>query len=339
MELIERYIYAVTHRLPQSQREDIAKELRGLIEDMLEERGQEGQVTEKQVEEVLIELGEPRELAEKYRGAKRYLIGPELFAHYLMVLKIVLISTSVVIGVTFIIQVILDPPSILDSFISLIISIVNGLPMAFGWTTLAFAMIQFVGAKQLNLQPQEKRSWKPSDLPVVPHPKGQVKRGDAIAGIVFYTIFIAIFGFSNEYFGVWFFEDGKFRNVIPFFNEDAHGYYFLFIVLMFGFGIIKECLKLIYGRWTMKLVLFTTIVNIISCIGLIFIIVEPAIWNPNFMNQLVDSGLVVPQSEAYDVINFIWEKFIFWLFILWSFGLVWDIVDGYIRVWRSKRNE
>ncbi|TKC16751.1 HAAS signaling domain-containing protein [Robertmurraya kyonggiensis] len=339
MELIERYIYAVTHRLPQSQREDIAKELRGLIEDMLEERGHEGQVTEKQVEEVLLELGDPRKLADKYRGTKRYLIGPELFDHYLMVLKIALIATGVVIGATFVIQVMLDPSSILESFISLIVSTVNGIPMAFGWTTFGFAVIQFVGAKQLNVNLQEKKSWNPSDLPVVPDPKGRVKRGDAIAGIVFYTIFIAIFGVSNEYFGVWFFEDGKFHNVIPFFNEDLYGYYFLFIVLMFGFGIIKECLKLIYGRWTMKLVIFTLIVNVISGIGLLFVIAEPAIWNPNFMSQLVESGLVVAQSETYNVISFIWGKVTYWLFILWLFALVWDVIDGYIRVRRSKRSE
>lgn len=38
MELIDRYIYAVTKKLPQKQREDIEKELRTLIDDMLEER-------------------------------------------------------------------------------------------------------------------------------------------------------------------------------------------------------------------------------------------------------------------------------------------------------------
>lgn len=78
MEMIERYIYAVTQKLPQSQREDIAVELRGLIEDMVEERVGDT-ADEKVVEEVLLELGSPREMALKYTGKKRYLIGPELF--------------------------------------------------------------------------------------------------------------------------------------------------------------------------------------------------------------------------------------------------------------------
>lgn len=74
MEMVNRYIYAVTQKLPQSQREDIAIELRGLIEDMLEERAEQGNGKENDVEEVL-ELGSPRSLADKYRGKKKYIIG------------------------------------------------------------------------------------------------------------------------------------------------------------------------------------------------------------------------------------------------------------------------
>lgn len=41
MELVDRYIHAVTARLPEAQREDIKRELQSLIEDMLEERSPE----------------------------------------------------------------------------------------------------------------------------------------------------------------------------------------------------------------------------------------------------------------------------------------------------------
>ena len=37
-ELIERYLYAVTKQLPAKSRQDIERELRGLIGDLLEER-------------------------------------------------------------------------------------------------------------------------------------------------------------------------------------------------------------------------------------------------------------------------------------------------------------
>ena len=38
-EMIERYIYEVVRRLPAKQRDDTGRELRSLIDDMLEERG------------------------------------------------------------------------------------------------------------------------------------------------------------------------------------------------------------------------------------------------------------------------------------------------------------
>lgn len=38
MEMVDRYVYAVTKHLPQSQRKDINKELNSLIFDMIDER-------------------------------------------------------------------------------------------------------------------------------------------------------------------------------------------------------------------------------------------------------------------------------------------------------------
>ncbi|MBA9029338.1 HAAS signaling domain-containing protein [Peribacillus huizhouensis] len=212
MEMVDRYIYAVIQKLPHTQRKDIANELHGLIEDMLEERVGRESLKASDVEEVLLELGSPRKLADKYRGAKKYLIGPELFDTYILILKIVLIVVGASIGVGFLIQTILNPVSILDHFIEMIVSLVTGLPIAFGWTTYSFAMGELVGIKQRDLQKQE---WKPSDLPPIPDEKRQIKRGESIVGIVIYAIIIVFLAFSSEYFGIWVFHD-EFSGIVPF---------------------------------------------------------------------------------------------------------------------------
>src|SRR5699024_7988244 len=113
-EMIERYVYGVTKRLPETQREDIGVELRGLIEDMLDERVQDKDVAEKDVKEVLLELGHPRSMARKYRGDQKYLIGPELYDLFMLVSKIILISVVVVLTSVFVIKSILNPVHILD---------------------------------------------------------------------------------------------------------------------------------------------------------------------------------------------------------------------------------
>ncbi|HOV26477.1 MAG TPA: hypothetical protein PK566_09005 [Pseudobacteroides sp.] len=83
MDLINRYVYAVTKSLPEKQREDIEKELRTLIDDMIEEND-EPVSYEKKVEKVLLELGDPEKLADNYRGSKRYFIGPKFYEKYLL---------------------------------------------------------------------------------------------------------------------------------------------------------------------------------------------------------------------------------------------------------------
>lgn len=328
MEMINRYIYAVTQKLPQAQRKDIADELRGLVEDMLEERIGNGNMKERDVEEVLLELGSPKELAEKYRGTKKYLIGPELYDSYILILKIVLIVVSASIGFGFLIQTILNPISILDYFIDLIVSLVTALPTAFGWTTFGFALGELSGEiKQKDLLGRE---WKPSDLPTIPDEKRQIKRGESITGIVFYAVFIVFLAFSSDYFGIWVFQD-EFTGVVPFLNEQTYGSYLMFIILLFGFGILKECLKLVSGKWTYKLAIVTTIVNAVSLVAILFMISGSDFWNPEFMNELVEAGVITVGSEAFHIVTKIWDQLTFWIIILLVIGLVWDAVDGFIR--------
>ena len=73
MELIDRYVYAVVKRLPATQRADIEKELRSLIEDMTAETVAAGQPEKSAVDSVLRQLGHPALLAAQYRGVEQHL--------------------------------------------------------------------------------------------------------------------------------------------------------------------------------------------------------------------------------------------------------------------------
>ncbi|WP_208586876.1 HAAS signaling domain-containing protein [Gracilibacillus suaedae] len=329
MEMIDRYIYAVTQKLPQSQRKDIAEELRSLIEDMLEERVQGENVTVNDVEEVLMELGNPRQLAQKYKGTKNYLIGPELFDSYMLVLKIVLISTAIAISITFIIKTIINPVTILDHFVELIVAFVTALPAAFGWTTFGFAIADHFGdikAKDLEIGTE----WKPSDLAPIPDEKRQIKYCEPIVSITFYTLLIIMFVFSNEYLGVWIFQDG-FSDVVPFLNNETYTTSLLFLILIMGIGITKECLKLIYGKWTYKLVTYIAIVNVISTIAVLFMINGNAFWNPDFLLELTQAGVITENSDGYRTVSMIWNQSTLWILVLLVVGLIWELIDGLIK--------
>lgn len=336
MEMIERYVYAVTKRLPEAQRKDVVDELRGLIDDMLDERVQDRGVKEEDVEEVLLELGHPRNLARKYRGGKKYLIGPELYDLYMLVLKIGLISVVIGFTAVFVIQVILNPVNILDYFVSYIVSFfTSSIPMVIGWTTLGFALAEYFSAGKLeniNLD----MGWKPSDLAPVPDPKRQIKRSETITGIILYVLIMVFLAFSNDYFGIWSFQDGEFSGVVPFLNEETYGSFLLLILIVSGFGIVKECLKFKYEKWTVSLVVMTSIVNLISITLILLMITSAQFWNPDFMNELVQHGFVNEGSDAFETVRQIWEQSTFWILISLMFGLVWDMVAGFMKVRKAK---
>src|SRR5699024_95774 len=133
---------------------------------------------------------------------------------------------SVMIG--FIAQTIAEPLKVIEFFVEMIVSLVTGLPMAFGWTTFGFVLVDLFGGLQ------EKdiigREWAPSHLPAIPDEKKQIKRSESIAGIIFYTVILVFLSFSNDYFGFWVFDDG-FQKVVSFLNEHSYGTYLLFIIL------------------------------------------------------------------------------------------------------------
>lgn len=85
-ELIDRYVYDVTRRLPEKMRQDIGEELRTLIEDMAED---------KDIEDVLEELGDPTILARKYRGDSGSLISGVYYDSYWFFIKIILACAAV----------------------------------------------------------------------------------------------------------------------------------------------------------------------------------------------------------------------------------------------------
>lgn len=78
-ELVNRYVYEVTKRIPKEQRSEIEMELRELIEDMAEGAP---------LEEVFAKLGDPAVFARKYREDKNYVISPEYYDNYVWVMKI-----------------------------------------------------------------------------------------------------------------------------------------------------------------------------------------------------------------------------------------------------------
>ena len=139
-DLIERYLYAATKRLPSKQREDVAEELRGLIDDLLIERCGQQTPTEKDVRIVLMELGSPEEVYGRYaENADKCLIGQPYYDTYKYVLKIVLIAVTVGMTIANLILQVLEPETLPSAALGWLAQLYNALLASFSIVTLLFA--------------------------------------------------------------------------------------------------------------------------------------------------------------------------------------------------------
>lgn len=308
MEWTNRYVYAVTQKLPYKQRADIEQELRSLIEDMTEERVARGETGEQALEKVLLELGPPHAMAAKYRGERRSLIGPELFDAYMSVLKIVLISAAFGMTVVFGIRFAVEPSGVLDLFVDYLLTLFSVEVQSFAWVTVVFAIIEYAGVKIPDVRTDAQTPWKPSSLPPVPPPKAVIRPGEPIASIILIIFFTVLITYSIEWLGVYSVGRSNGLAVVPFLNEDAFRAYVPWIWLLAVAGIGKNVLRFIFRRWTAPLLAYEYVFLTASLALAVAVFANPGIWNAQFMSGLVDIGLVAAGSEGFNTVQSIWNR-------------------------------
>lgn len=219
MNLIDKYVAEVGRHLPLLKgREDIEKELKSTLEDMLEDKAEQaGRRRDEAMEiELLKEYGSPQKIASTY-NTHPYLIGPRMFPFFLMVLKIVVIVVVSVLLVITGIRAVTISPMMGSEFVNVVgEGLGNALSaaiMAFGNVVLVFAILERVLPEKEIGDFSDEKEWDPASLAKQPDPD-IVNRGDLIAEIVFDFIGLA---FLNGLFSIPIFTD-EFAKFIPWMN-------------------------------------------------------------------------------------------------------------------------
>lgn len=277
-DLVERYIYAVTKKLPYKTREDVAQELETLIEDMLKERCGDITPTEKDVKVVLTELGTPTELYEQYAGdGKKCLIGPNYYHTYLFVLKLVLICEAVGLTIAQIVSAVVNGQDLIwyMAIWQWFGMLLSGAISAFGFVTALFAFFEY---KEISLD----TTGGFEDLPPVPKKEERISKGETIFGIAISVIFLVVFLICPEIFtcGV---IDGK---MIPIFSTEVikSTWYILFVFS--ALGITRDVVKLIDGKYTKRVMLTTLVTDILSAVCTVWWLTNKNIMNPEFASSV-----------------------------------------------------
>lgn len=300
-EMIERYIYEVVKRVPQTAREEIRMELQALIEDMCGGK-------ENNVEEVLQKLGDPAEFAKHYRDENNYLIGPEYYDNYIWVLKIAMIGIAISAVVSAVIQGIFGAGGMgtvgniveffTNFFTELFMTAVNGTYCVVGIVTIIFAIMEWKKVK-LDIKPKKDwtvdelaanavsvKSWTPSSLPPVPDKRAVISRGDSVVSIVFISIFAALLVFAPELFGAFRLDGDNVKIVTSIFNLAEWNTLAPIILFCLFVGMIDEIIRLATGYYCKAVMWSSIICNMIQVTGAVILLKFMPLLNPDFGEEI-----------------------------------------------------
>jgi len=332
-DVIERYVYDVTRRLKESQREEVKKELNANIADMLN-----GSERQEDIEKVLLTLGEPRNLANEYRDKPRYLISPKWMDEYLMVLKIVLIVVGAVALVFGLLNHLLNPISgnlfevIGDVLGGTIDDMFSGLFQAFTVVTLIFVVIDHYDVKK------GKNTWSLVKLPTLPKENEvKISRSGSIVGMIFTIIFGSVFIYliaNNSLYIGWYNNGIRWQATELVFNRNLIMPFIPLFILSLAIQVGSHLVKAIYGRLNVTVAVVHTLEKLVSIAVFILFVTTPNIVNPDFIQQIADYFTIEP-SIITEPISSIALGFSVFLSLIVAI----DIIQIWIRTLKGNKKQ
>jgi len=292
--LIERYVYDVARRLPEKDREDVKKELRANIYDMLPEGA-----SEDAVKKVLYELGSPVSLAEKYRTRPRYLISPAYFDEYVSVLKWVVPLVGVLVMLIGFAVGAFDAAKTVSTHAAFVISgimskgISMGISAAFQalvWTTIGFAIAEHSGEKKPKIG---EHGWRIEDLPEVQSAKAGIPLSEGIAELVLsvvFSIFALLFCTGRLPFAMMFAQgDMVFYNI---FSQNFLNMLIPFILVSLLLSVVQAVAKIKDRRWSVFVCASVVVKKLVDMALTLYLINQPNILSTEFHGFLADTGVL-----------------------------------------------
>ena len=305
MNLIDRYIYQVGRRLSRRQRADVEAELSSLFQDTIEDRYQ-GEPSQDETVALLKEFGSPDQVAASYRPSAQYLIGPQLYPTFKIVIGVVLLVLTIGLLVANVIGGLFGPSEtndILEQILRGVGGYIQAVLSALGSVVLICAILQRF---EVNLEEHEAE-WDPLDLPDVKD-YDVVGRGETVAGIAFGVVFLILLNVFSDRIGlvIIFGQEPLLIEIV----QDSLVWLNLAILLGIGLNVIL----LWQGQWH----LVTRLAKVVIDLLWLFIIYQIATALADSKELLVEAGLVEPLPTMLTQIGY-------WVLIIVAIAIVVNI--------------
>jgi hypothetical protein len=198
--LTDRYVAEVARRLPERSRDDIGREIRATIADMVDSRGGEGGGdgggTEEVERAVIVELGDPAVLARRYADQPQHLVGPEIYPAFmrLMTWVVPLVAVVSIASSSMTYATTDDAPTLGEMAGTIIGQLVVAMVMTVGIGTIIAALLERlvpVDDRHELLGAVPHATWSVDDLWRDP-PTRRVARGESVAALVLLTLMAVV---------------------------------------------------------------------------------------------------------------------------------------------------
>lgn len=313
--LIERYVTDVARRLPEKDREEVKKELRANIYDMLPENADD-----EAVKKVLYELGSPASLSEQYRTKPRYLISPAYFDEYVRVLKWVLPLVGVVVMVIGFAIGAFDAVKAGEANYAQVFAGIFGKGVSMGisaaiqaliWTTVGFIIAEHSGEKAARAG---ERTWKVEDLPEVSKSeKSEIPLSEGIAELVVTTVFsiLALLFCTGKLPAYLAFSDGTVQ-FYTIFRPEFLALCVPAILVSLLLALVKGVAKIRDRRWSVFVCAADVIKSLVDMGLALYLINRPNLFTEEFHGFLSSTGIsnVIPNVNGVNVLIIVFSVLI-----------------------------
>lgn len=315
--LTDRYIWAATRSVRESQRGDLERELRERIGDESDALVETGLTPAEAERDALTGLGDPVALAARYVDRPLQLIGPRYYLAWWRLLKLLMavVLPFAALGIT-IGQAVSGAPigGIVGAVIGTTISV--AVHLAF-WTTLVFAILERTPA------PADRRGfdapWTIDMLPHVPEPTKTARRSELIGSLVFLVLFAAVIVWQQ--FGIRWVPA---LESIPVLDPALWSFWLPYFLGLIVLEILFAIAVYAWG-WTWALVAANLALNVAFTV--------PALWlflTGQLLSDAVLDAMRWPWGEAGPIVATIIVA------VVIAAG-VWDVVDGAIKTARRQQ--
>lgn len=300
--LTSRYITAVIHAVPESQRDDVRAELAAAIADLTDARLDAGATADEAERAALLELGDPMRLAAEYSNRKLQLIGPDHYPTYIRLLKVLAATVLPIAGAGIIIANLLTGADAGEIASKTIVTLIQLTVQLFFWVTVVFAILERNQASK-SMYP----AWDPSTLPDTP--QGGVKLGDTIASIIMSLVGVAYLVWQE--FRSPFIDAGG--APVPSLDPNLWGSWIPVMILGLLAGAVVEFLRYRAGGWSWRFVGINAVTGLLVIVPLLWLAATNSLLNPRMVEHLVgvgwnDAALHINVSVIVIAVGvFVWE--------------------------------